>query len=212
MNIIKSGIVALALILPCSLVFAGPIITTGAGSAVTSVDAAAYFEDTASLGLTYTEDGIDFKRVGLTTNNNGCGFAGCLSPWFSGFGGGNYMYGVGSSGSYFSIKSTGSNIFYAMEFQVANGFNNDPTNVQWSTYLGGILQYSGSLNVAKWGVFGIADAGGFDELHYTGAGNAPAFDNLKAQYTSVETPEPMSLAMLSLGLISFGFFGRRKHK
>jgi hypothetical protein len=62
------------------------VLTTGAGSAVSRVDAVATFKTQESLGHTFVEGGLRFTRVNLSNNNNGCGFAGCSGDLgFTGF-------------------------------------------------------------------------------------------------------------------------------
>lgn len=201
------------------LAFAGvvsavPVATTGSGSSVTTVNAFADFESTNALtDNPYLENGLEFSRTGLTFDNNGCGFAGCAGGW-AGAGvvwSGNYMYGVGDGG-YFTMKTTGSNVFTGVEFMVANGYLANPMDVIWETYLGGSLTGSGVLNVAMGTIFGLNDASGFDEVRYTGSSApamGPAFDSFRAQYgTAVPAPAPLTL--LGASLLAFGGLRRRQ--
>lgn len=195
-------------------VYAVPIASIGAGSAVTSVHATAEFEDQASLfGNPYTENGLEFSRTGLSFNNNSCGYAGC-QYWFAPFGGSNYMYGTGGSDGKFYIKSTGGNVFQGLEFQVSNGYTASTTTTAiWSTWLNGIMTGSGSMMMANWSVFGIMDLSGFDELQFTDSMYAPAFDHVNAQYTGDHNPvpEPSTYLLLGSGIAGLAMW-RRKRK
>lgn len=95
------------------------IQTFGSGSAVSTVNASADFEDAASLGVTYSEGGMTFTRVGISTNNNSCGFAGCTSN-FAAYGFvGNYFYGARNytiPESYIQIDMNGGQNLNAIEF------------------------------------------------------------------------------------------------
>ena len=113
--------VAVWVMLGPSSISASTIQTFGSGSAVTSIDATANFESTASLlSNPYTENGLVFTRVGLTLNNNGCGFAGCAVS-FPGMTA-NYFYGSSlgpNSGGYIDIATAGT--FAALEFVFGYG-------------------------------------------------------------------------------------------
>ncbi len=80
------------------------VLTVGSGSAVTTVQGSATFENASSLfSRPYLEGGMSFNSVGLSLNNNGCGFSGCSGAFP--FSGTNYLYGVGSAGDACDIMS-----------------------------------------------------------------------------------------------------------
>jgi PEP-CTERM motif len=186
--------------------------STGVGSAVTSVDTVANFEDPASLGAVYTEGGLTFTRVGISLNNNGCGFAGC-SGSFHPFGFiGNYFYGHNTQGGYIQIDSATD--LFAIEF--TSGWGPTSHNFYWETYRDNVLTGSGTGGAGSGTVIGIADTAGFDRLLWTdefnggaanlSTNNAPAIDNVRAQFV----PEPASIALLALGLAGLGFGNRKR--
>jgi hypothetical protein len=216
MNILKFLAFSVAAAAFSSGAQATVIQTVGAGTAVTNVEATADFENQSALFANpYVEGGMSFSRTGLTFNNNGCGYAGC-SGSFPGFSG-NYMYGTGSGG-YFDMVSL-SGLFTGLEFNAH--WSSGAMPFIWETYRVGVLTGSGTGTVAPGSVLGFADASGFDRLKwtstysglpaasFTSTANAPAFDNVKAQFSSNDIPEPGTLALLGMGLIGFAF-ARRK--
>jgi hypothetical protein len=185
---------------------AAVIQTVGSGSAVTTVDALANFENVNALNANpYLEGGLSFSRTGLTFNNNSCGYAGC--SWHLGFAGfsGNYMYGTGTDG-YFTISTTGTSKFSGLEFVVGTGSSNTSASGQWLALNNSIVVGSGSFNTSVGSTIGFYSASGFDELRYgqlvvNGVGGAPAFDTVRADFVDVQAvPEPVSIALFGLGL------------
>jgi hypothetical protein len=192
---------------------ASVIQTTGAGSAVMDANAGAFFESTNSLfDNPYSEGGMLFSRVGLRNNNNGCGFAGCVFPYFSG----NYFYGANEVGGFLSIATPTGNIFTALEFIAGTGFA-APVNFAWAAFLDGIQKGGGTGSVAAGTILGFADRTGFNRLdwtasdtvstNFTSTHNAPAMDNVVAQIS--EIPEPSSFALAVTGLLAIGRRTRR---
>lgn len=188
--------------------------TYGAGSAVTTIQGSAFFENTSALtDNPYLEGGMSFSRTNLTFNNNGCGYAGCAGHLgFTGFSG-NYMYGTGGTG-YFEMAATGGNVFTGLEFQTGTGYSVSTFNVTWEAYKNNIMIGSGTAAATAGGIIGFSDVGGFDVLRYSGvsgAYNAPAFDTVHAQFTSA-VPEPETYAMLLAGLGLMGAIRRRRQR
>ena len=193
-------------------------LTTGSGSAVSSVQGSADFVAVTSLNDNpYIEGGMSFSRTNLSFDNNGCGYAGCLAnPGFAGFTG-NYMYGVGTNG-YFDIKSLGATTFVGLEFVIGTGFGLiSPQDVTWQAFLNNVLVGSGSTKLPAGSVVGFSGAGGFDTLRYTNAflsgseNKAPAFDSVRAQFEIANAvPEPETWLMMILGFALIGASMRRR--
>ena len=188
----------------------------GAGSAVTTVDASANFEDTdALLDDPYVEDGLSFTRTNMSFDNNTCGFAGCAGHiGFTGFSG-NYMYGNGPAGSsFFSMFAPAGQSFRGLEFVIGTGFFQTNVDVVWTAFSGGSQVATGSASGSAGDVIGFSSLTGFDELRYTDTGafgiHAPAFDTVRAQYGVTAAPEPATVALTAAGLALLGGVARRR--
>lgn len=213
-------LVAAASVAVAAPLAAQPLVqSTGAGSAVTRVDASASFESEAALyGNPYVENGLRVTRTGLSLNNNGCGYGGPTSfcaghPGFEGFAG-NYMYGTGSG--YFSILAPQGSAFAALEFLVGTGYGQSTTRVAFEAFLSGVRVGSGSATGTVGEVYGFARGGaGFDELRYSDTFTsfaAPALDEVRAQFTAPTStvPEPGTYALLGAGLVGVAGMTRRR--
>jgi hypothetical protein len=215
-----AAVVAICAMLGPSSISAATIQTFGSGSAVTSIDATANFESNASLfSNPYTENGLVFTRVGLTLNNNGCGFAGCGgAATFPGTSG-NYFYGsTTSSGGYIEIDTALT--FTALEFVFGWSV---PHAVVWETLLDGNVVGSGSLTgIAGGTIFGFANTTGFDELRiassatgsvsFNSGDSSPSIDTVRAQFAVGAVPEPSTWAMMILGFSGVGYMTYRRRK
>lgn len=201
------------------------VVTTGAGSAVAAAEASAAFESHDSLWVNpYLESGLRFQRVGLTNNNNGCGFAGCGYPYFTG----NYFFGATpgaglGGGGYLSIFSDAllfaDQIIRGVEFVAGSGVG-EPIHYAWAAYLGGALVGEGVGETVGGTVLGFQDAGGFTRLHWTATNvpgvtfdtslNAPAIDDVRVRYSALETAVPAPGMAGMLGLAALGLAGVRR--
>ena len=191
---------------------AAVIQSYGSGSAVTRVDASADFEDPASLGTAFSENGLSFSRTSLSTNNNNCGFAGCsrFFPTFSG----NYLYGYGDG--YLTIEAAQDRIFEGLEF--AFGWA-QTHSILWRAVLDGQTVDSGRSNRVDGGTV-LGFSGQFDTLFFTsnhrrgaqfrGRGNSPAIDLVRAQYLPSVVPVPATLPLFLSALLGGAFLVRRR--
>jgi hypothetical protein len=153
-----------------------------------------------------------FSRSGLSFNNNGCGFAGCVGhAGFVGFVG-NFMYGTGSG--YFEIAAGPGSVLYGLEFVVGTGYSDASVDVVWEAYRNAVLVGNGSTSLATGAIVGFNDPAGFDVLRYSDLRGAPAFDTVFAQYSSSpsQVPEPATFLYVAGGLAALGLSRRRTRK
>lgn len=194
-------------------------LTTGSGSAVTTVDASANFEFRNELtDNPYLEGGLSFTRNGISMNNNGCGFAGCGGHvGFTGFSG-NYLYGTGNTSSYLEITRAGGGSFTGLEFIVGTGFFKNSADLFWDALLNGSSVGSGSATLGVGTVVGFSGSA-FDTLRYYDTSStftnlhAPAIDSVVAQFKAGgAVPEPATWALMVLGVGLAGAAMRRKQQ
>lgn len=206
---------------------AATVMTTGAGSAVASSDAEANFEDNASLGANYDENGLNFQRVGISSNNNSCGFAGCLG--FPTFANGvnpftdNYFYGIGTNNDTTDGILITSNIgvLGGLELLLTSGNTQEPHTIIWESYLGAALVGSGSMAGVSFltdgpQFFGWADTmSGFDSLFLTVISSSgvvgPAIDRVSVSLLSDGTiPLPAAAPLFLFGAAGLTYLRRRR--
>jgi len=194
----KRLLVALVFVVSTGICHATVIVTSGSGSAVTTVDRTAIFTsiNASYIDLSnYSEDMLDvtvddFSYMGSSPFSDG--------RWTG------YYYAYGGNTSYVTIKTSDAADMSGLEFYIGTGNPMSTATVIWETYNNNIQTGSGHFTTTKGSVVGWMDTvTGFDELRvgasgytYTsfGQGQAIALDDLK-----VQLPEPATLLLLSLG-------------
>jgi hypothetical protein len=180
---------------------------------VTSVDRSATFDALISNGISlnnYAEDSL-FITVNDTTFQ---GFT-AFSP--GDFRTTGFHYGTAGNYGYVSISGTDNQTFTAIDFLLGDGASSNDTNIQWETYLGGVLISTGlEIGVQKGQIVGWSDTQGFDELRVAALGSEPlpgfgnfqaiAIDDLRAQVV----PIPSAVWLFGSGLLGLISVARRK--
>ena len=181
---------------------------------VTSVDRSATFDALISDGISlnnYAEDSL-FVTVNDTTYQ---GFTAFLPGDYRTTG---FHYGSGGNLGYVSISGTDNQTFTAIDFLLGDGaIGSNDTNIQWETYLGGVLISTGTeIGVEKGQIVGWSDTQGFDELRVAAQGSEPlpgfgnfqaiAIDDLRAQVV----PIPSAVWLFGSGLLGLIGVARRK--
>jgi len=185
------------------------IVTTGFQTAVTNITHQATF-DTLSSGddlAAYTEDGLF-----ITVNDKHCCFNGSF------YANGGYSSGTSQSDSLYQIGTTDLSLFVGLELSILDwGGNSSYSTLIWETYMSGALTDSGTLTTPTGTtILGFSDNSGFNELRIgmfagTALNNPLYIDNIRiGNKVSSSIPEPTSLALLGLGLASFGFSRKKK--
>ncbi len=222
MNGRKGILPCLGLILVCGVLTAAPIVTFGAGSAVTVADRVATFDSVVTgtpLGA-YTEGGLNITVPGSAYAEF------TPAPGFSG----GFHYPSGGANGPTVISPTDSAIMFAVEFNIGTGFYAQMGGTgyfAWETRLGGTSTGGGyfTADLSQAQVAGFADLAGFDTLlvaNYQGLAEAMggitpegyqalALDNLKVQLgpSDVVIPEPATFALAGLGIALIGLRRRR---
>lgn len=215
------GIAAIALTVVgiASTAQAAPVLSFGAGSAVTTVDRFTNF-DTIMQGQNlsaFSDNGLTVARAGnALCQVDLCG----SSPGFSGMSGGIHYAGTG--GLFLSIATTDAARIFGLEFNIGTGFGGANKNGYFEIFTNSVLVGSGSFVVPGFPtIVGFSDSAGFDELRLGmfsgstpvtafGPGNAIAIDNLSAQLTATALPEPGTFALFVIGLAGLGASRRRR--
>lgn len=213
----------LACLLAASAASAGAAVvqSTGTGSAVLQVTNSVNFTANNSMLSNYVEDGMRLASTG-STNNNGCGYAGCsyhvgFYPGFSG----NYMYTVGQN-AYVSMRMADNSDFFAIEFAAGSGVSSSSIFGYWQTFNNAAMTGAGNFTTAGVQVIGLADSAGFDEVRYFAFGGAnlqsgysgAAVDNIRVGGSTLSSastvPEPGSLALVTAAMLGGVVVRRRR--
>lgn len=111
-----------------------------------------------------------------------------------------------------AISTSRRNLFKGVEFVVGTGFGFSSDTIYWQAFLNNVQVGTGSATLAVGSVIGFSDAAGFDTLRYTDQAfgiNAPAFDTVRAEFTSA-VPEPTTWLMMLIGFAGLGFAAYRR--
>jgi hypothetical protein len=185
--------------------------TTGSGSAVTTIDRSAEFEQLShdsSFDLSnYTEDGLSITVNDVSFSN--------FDPFGTGVLG-EFYYGSEGNFSYVTIKTVDGTKLSAVEFKVGNAWP-DHNSLVWQGWNDSSVEDSGLAAVIIGSVIGWTSSAGFDELRVGLGANYKSFgqwqaiviDDLKVQTLAV--PEPSTNALLLVGLAIFSRARRKKH-
>jgi len=166
-----------------NLAHAVTVFSTGAGSAVSTVNRIATFDSINANGLSllgYTEDSLiisvdDISFVGFDAFTDGVGSM--------------FHYGNGGNTAFVTITPTDNVDFVGLEFKAGLG-NSQDLFLTWETYRNNVLTGSGQEQVPRGTIVGFSDVLGFDELrvaaHLNSGDNfgdhqAIAIDDLKVQ-------------------------------
>jgi len=157
----------------------------------------------AGLGVTFvaTDDGTTWGGISLGDPGN-WGIDGTNGSIFSGFNG-------DSDGLGMLFSSVISN--FSLDTSRSNGSANGDT-FTLDGYLNNVLLDSVTItfgNINVWSTVALANS--YDEIRFYGTGNGfnPfGVDNIR--WNAVETPEPMTLALMGLGLFGLGLSKRKK--
>ena len=176
------------------------------GLSTVSAQAAVVFSNSASVSTadrSATFDSLtsdDFDLSGYTEDSLSVTVDDVSHQGFEAFTPGDsrttaFHYGSGGNTSFVTIAGTDGAAFAAIDFIIGNGNGGTTTNVQWETYLDGVLTGTGvEFDVARGSIVGWTDTSGFDELRVAtdsisaapgfGNMNSIALDDLRAQFLS----------------------------
>ncbi|HEX6958646.1 MAG TPA: PEP-CTERM sorting domain-containing protein [Ferrovibrio sp.] len=207
---------------------AAPVLSFGAGGAVTSADRTATFDSvTGGTDLSaYTEDSLsitvpDTAYVSFDPDGAATSFSG------------GFHFVFGGHPRYTAITTTDGERMSGVEFALGSGFVADLSDTiaafAYEVLRDGSSIGSGFLDVALGTIVGISDDLGFDELRIGAYANlaaaetgiasntlsAIAIDNVVVQLAGGEqppsqVPEPGSLALFGAGLAALGLIRRRR--
>ncbi len=187
--------------------------TTGAFSAVTSVDRSASFNSLVEGQdlSAYTEDLLSIATPHV---------AYFCAPYIFKYNndGSSYYYPKDGNYDWVTIKTTDGRAMEGVEFLYANGWYNDAVTIDWRAYVGATLVSSGSTVQDRGTILGFSDPNGFEILkvravvHEGDTYQAIAIENLKVQVGDFIVPEPSTVlaGIGALGMLGVSAWKRWK--
>jgi len=217
-----------------SQAYAAPVVTIGAGTAVTTVDRSATF-DTLSIGTdlsSYTEDGLSITAPATGYYFYNAFGDGPLGPEAT-FG--PFFYASGGVDASFTITTVDSKKIDGLELNIGTGFDGaevgTPIPVAYVFLNGGVVAASGTINAIAGDILGFSDTSGFDTLllgayddtddatvaladNLASDYQAAAIDNVKVELAGPQgatgLPAPGALTLLGFGVAGLAIVRRSK--
>jgi hypothetical protein len=196
-------------------------ITSGAGSAVSSVDRIATFDNVVT-----NDDLTNYTEGNLIISVNGFAYEGYDPTWGNGGFSGGFHYPSGGANGATVIKAADGADLQAIEFNIGSGFSGGNPDFHYFIFNNGVLLSDAYFTVPVGSVVGFIATTAIDEIRLGAYGStadavaanqnsfqAIALDNLKVQIDGVAAvPEPGTYGLLAGMLVPGAAFLIRRRR